>query len=857
VHEHRVESTCALYLYDTVFNIMTTGASSRVRDPQTFDEWYASASIVDPAESLCTNTNDHKAPMKREAKRKRHSFNDDDNRNENGSSSNTNSSNQLSTAAVDAANVDPLFLLQHVQQNPNLYRRVIMEMTMEVFDLKMTTESSNSNSNDDCSNSGSIDCGSSSNDNSSSSSGSSKPYGKMGKGFSWKEFKPLEQVLRHNAAGYYRLGLSPFLKLKVAFNNQLEEEIRQTADQHNISMTDYFDENIYLRDRIRGFYKNLTQYARKRFAIMVKCNSEKDREKLSAMLLLIASKEADVEDEEEDDDRKETSRTSPTASWDPYQLAESTPAATVVSPETADLYYFDLVADPILDNTTRRKKRRTGVDHVLDTSRAVLLPSHCATAAALNKIPLLLDAGLQALENDLPNSSDTIMARHQVAVEPSSKRVASAENAREDSVHVQTDRLELLNARQDSTELETGANSLLTTYRAPDNARIPTCETVECTIWNRLDAMGRDTGESCPLAKGFPLIHLRTVHELIRTRLAAGMFRTTLKLCHASIINTYNEAEGAARISPIESLKRIRTELAGAWCLYAHILWEVGALGKGFTFHGATDQRKVAASTLHQPHLVWEKHAIAVLKAATACPLVGNHSWITLAIARLTILQSLGDNNSSEMSTRKTTDSIRVAIALCWDTIVPMDGPSREETSLLALTSHELCFSPLTKEKVTVGVLKESFEAVSALPTRFLGISYTSFILDDNDSILAVCTEVNRLSRLQEKLGQLSNVALSLVDYGCNELDWGQLSNVALSLVDYGCNELNFFALLRARDVAPGAIPPRGGVAKEALAAPHAKPSVASSRSPGAAGSASTNGCQNISDTAEECDQYF
>lgn len=74
-----------------------------------------------------------------------------------------------------------------------------------------------------------------------------------------------------------------------------------------------------------------------------------------------------------------------------------------------------------------------------------------------------------------------------------------------------------------------------------------------------------------------------------------------------------------------------------------------------------------------------------------------------------------------------------------------MDGPSRVETSLLA--SHELCLSPLTKEKVTVGVLKESFEAVSALPIRLRlrGIYSASFIHDDKNSVLAVCNELNRL----------------------------------------------------------------------------------------------------------------
>lgn len=70
---------------------------------------------------------------------------------------------------------------------------------------------------------------------------------------------------------------------------------------------------------------------------MTKRSFEKDSKKICAILLLIANKEFEVDDDDdEEDDRKETSRTSPTASWEPDQLTESTPAATLVSPETAD-----------------------------------------------------------------------------------------------------------------------------------------------------------------------------------------------------------------------------------------------------------------------------------------------------------------------------------------------------------------------------------------------------------------------------------------------------------------------------------------------------------------------------------------
>jgi hypothetical protein len=150
----------------------------------------------------------------------------------------------------------------------------------------------------------------------------------LDKGFFWKNFKPLEQVLWHNAAEYYRLSLSSASTLIHAFNARLVEEIRQTAAQHSISMSDYFDEDMHLRDRIRCFYKNRTNNARKRFATMTKSSPEKNRKNISAILLLIA-----VKDDEENEmilrKQDESTLLGPTNSQSP-------PAVILVSPETAD-----------------------------------------------------------------------------------------------------------------------------------------------------------------------------------------------------------------------------------------------------------------------------------------------------------------------------------------------------------------------------------------------------------------------------------------------------------------------------------------------------------------------------------------
>lgn len=97
-----------------------------------------------PMDAECTNTNDYKAPMKRKRRQPvRLSSNDNDNDNDNANATanrNRNASGRSQLVAVAVANDDPLFLLQHVQQNPDVYRRVIIEMAMEEFDLESMIE---------------------------------------------------------------------------------------------------------------------------------------------------------------------------------------------------------------------------------------------------------------------------------------------------------------------------------------------------------------------------------------------------------------------------------------------------------------------------------------------------------------------------------------------------------------------------------------------------------------------------------------------------------------------------------------------------------------------------------------------
>jgi hypothetical protein len=106
------------------------------------------------------------------------------------------------------------------------------------------------------------------------------------------------------------------------------------------------------------------------------------------------------------------------------------------------------------------------------------------------------------------------MVRNQVAAEPSSKRVSAGKPAK--TVHVHTDRLELLNSSQDPTELEQGADSPLTNHKAPENARTCNSRRQNGSFGTGLMPWDETQAKAIPCEQSSPLLHLRIVHELIR-----------------------------------------------------------------------------------------------------------------------------------------------------------------------------------------------------------------------------------------------------------------------------------------------------------------------------------------------------
>ena len=155
-------------------------------------------------------------------------------------------------------------------------------------------------------------------------------------------------------------------------------------------------------------------------------------------------------------------------------------------------------------------------------------------------------------------------------------------------------------------------------------------------------------------------------------------------------------------------------------------------------------------------------HVIAVLSTALSCPLVGNHYLISLVLARLLVqCDWFFTCEDDSLTDEKRMKSIQNALCVCWDGIdkaharlltprFSLNRPTDRKFFVLTNDNPSYALLPKVSESITSEGLEESFGVVMALLKR-LGPVGSRHKFVDKQSVLPLCMELNRLSRMAEK----------------------------------------------------------------------------------------------------------
>ena len=228
---------------------------------------------------------------------------------------------------------------------------------------------------------------------------------------------------------------------------------------------------------------------------------------------------------------------------------------------------------------------------------------------------------------------------------------------------------------------------------------------------------------------------LRVLYHLVRARLVNGEIKSALEICHGVLQKSYTRAESLLcdilKTKSVPSKRQMTTvmlereKIAGVWCLYAHLIIQIAesdVIWKSTRYcgnGGVVEEREELFNSLEES--LWNQ-AIAILSLCTACPFVGNHSSITIALSRLRLRQrqpgrkrpfpleekskgtaSYCANNGSSMT--HWDDNLQAAMQICQDGMEKSSplGNRGASPSVTVLPNGDPCLVDTVLDKKTIG----------------------------------------------------------------------------------------------------------------------------------------------------------
>jgi hypothetical protein len=266
--------------------------------------------------------------------------------------------------------------------------------------------------------------------------------------------------------------------------------------------------------------------------------------------------------------------------------------------------------------------------------------------------------------------------------------------------------------------------------------KFPVEESAAWRAWNRYNEVyseSKPPTEELNAPDQDLFFQTETFATLVRMRLASGLVASALQLCHRRLNGIYRAVQKAMHQNETLHVVVWRDQMATLWCLYAHVWLEIGEM-----------LSPVNPDDHSETPNVFKNAAGIILSAATTCPIVGNHGWLSIALARLE-----GSKHEAKYVSK--------GLDILWDGLdrahvravkprVKLHNFSKSIWRSFRIPSTVTWkISALKQDPLVLEKLRRSFQTVVNLPGR---IALQSYAMVDHASTRMLADEFNRWNDL-------------------------------------------------------------------------------------------------------------
>jgi len=304
--------------------------------------------------------------------------------------------------------------------------------------------------------------------------------------------------------------------------------------------------------------------------------------------------------------------------------------------------------------------------------------------------------------------------------------------------------------------------------------------------------------------------HLAIFYKWLQVKIETEGSQSACSFIHRALSKGYTKVESIALVALEEEdngnslydLLMRRQHLAGLWCIYAQIMMDFWLQRKQeFTSRECSKRTRRKRTSLVQNKNLWHNpnslkepaiyHLIlSILVTARECPLVGNHPLVCLSLARFiqtwAALQHSNGTRDVHVPKGELAAALRSAMDSCWDAINTFQGKDLLKNSQSHANKYRQDLAQMGRTQIGAYIDSDeglrppngcsvqshvAMKSVLALPESLRdAFGEDGLMVSDKNTMRALCAELNRMSRLKERIETGQGMFLSSAE-GCTLLD--------------------------------------------------------------------------------------